>query len=107
MTFNAHLLIEDSVATIHLSGELDARSAPRFNDLIIDAAKHKLSRLVLLAGDLTYMSSAGLRCLVFAHQKMSRGVEILLVGARPDVAETIRLTGFDRSIVVQESGDPR
>jgi anti-sigma B factor antagonist len=107
MTFDAHMLIEDGVATIRLSGELDARSASRFNDLIIDAAGHELSRLVLLAGNLTYMSSAGLRCLVFAHQKMPRGVEIVMVDAQPEVAEAIRLTGFDRSIVLQEAGDPR
>jgi anti-anti-sigma factor len=53
------------------------------------------------------MSSAGLRSLVFAHQKMPPGMEIVLIGARPEVAETIRLTGFDRSIVMQEATEPR
>ncbi len=109
MSFTAKMQISDGIATIRLAGELDARSAPRFNDLITDAAKHELSQLVLLADDLTYMSSAGLRCLVFAHQKMPRGVRIVLVGAQPDVAEAIRLTGFDRSIVMQEAqnaGEP-
>lgn len=103
MAFEAKLRIEDNVATIRLAGELDAKSAPRFNDVIIDAAKNQLSRLVLLAEDLSYMSSAGLRCLVFAHQKLPRGSEIVLVGAQPDVAETIRLTGFDRSIIMEAS----
>lgn len=103
MAFEAKLRIEDNVATIRLAGELDAKSAPRFNDVIIDAAKNQLSRLVLLAENLSYMSSAGLRCLVFAHQKLPRGSEIVLVGAQPDVAETIRLTGFDRSIVMEAS----
>jgi anti-anti-sigma factor len=107
MPFDAKLRMEDRVATIRLTGELDATSAPRFNDMIIDASKRTLDRLVLLAENLTYMSSAGLRCLVFAHQKLPRGTEIILVGARPDVAETIRLTGFDRSIVMQEAGDIR
>jgi anti-anti-sigma factor len=55
--------------------------------------------------ELTYMSSAGLRCLVFAHQKLPRGVDIVLVGTRPEVAETIKLTGFDRSITMQETAD--
>jgi anti-anti-sigma factor len=107
MTFNAHMQIADGVATIRLSGELDARSAPQFNQLVIDAAKHQISQLVLLATDLTYMSSAGVRCLLFAHQKMPRGVQIVVTGAQPDVAETIRLTGFDRSVVLQESGGAR
>jgi anti-anti-sigma regulatory factor len=35
---------------------------------------------------------------------MRRGVKILFTGAQPDVAETIRLTGFDRTLVLQEAG---
>ncbi len=105
MTFDAKLEVADGVATIHLVGELDARSAPRFNDLIIEAAGHELTQLVLIADKLIYMSSAGLRCLVFAHQKMPRTVQVMLVGAQPDVAEVVRLTGFDRSIIMQEAGE--
>jgi anti-anti-sigma regulatory factor len=30
-------------------------------------------------------------------------VEIVLVGTRPDVAETIRMTGFDRSVIMQDA----
>lgn len=104
MPFEVKLRIEDKVATMTLAGELDATSAPRFNDAIIDAARNELTRLVLLAEDLSYMSSAGLRCLVFAQQKLPRGSEIVLVGAQPDVAETIRLTGFDRSILMEADG---
>jgi anti-anti-sigma factor len=103
MSFHASLLVEDRVATIRLRGELDANSAPQFNDLIIDAAKHPLSRLVLLAEELAYMSSAGLRCLVFAQQKLPPGTEIVLVGAQPDVAETITLTGFNKSIIMEQA----
>lgn len=107
MSFNVRMQTDDGVATIWLAGELDARSAPQFNQLVIEAAAEHVRKLVLLIEDLTYMSSAGLRCLVFAHQKMPRGVEIVLIGARPEVAETIRLTGFDRSITMQEATDSR
>lgn len=103
MSLDAHLQLADGVATIRLSGELDGRSAPEFNELIIEAAQHDLIKLVLLADKLSYMSSAGIRCLVFAHQKMPE-VEIVFSGAQPDVAETIRLTGFDRSLVLVEAG---
>ena len=107
MSFEAKLQIEEAVATIRLSGELDAASAPKFNELISDAAQHDLDRFVLLAAALSYMSSAGLRCLVFAHQKLPSKTEIVLVGAQADVAETIRLTGFDKSITMEEAGDLR
>jgi anti-anti-sigma factor len=103
MSFNARLLVEDRVASIWLTGELDAVSAPRFNELIVEAAGHPLDRLVLLAENLSYMSSAGLRCLVFAQQKLPNATEIVLVGAQADVAETIRLTGFNQSITMEQA----
>lgn len=104
MGFQGKMHAENGVATIRLIGEVDSRSAHRLNELIIEAVNETPDRLVLLAEDLTYLSSAGLRSLVFAHQKMGREAEIVLVGVRPEVAETIRLTGFDRSIVMQEAG---
>lgn len=105
MSFTAKMHVADAAATLRLTGELDRTSAPRLNELIVEAAEKEVQRLVLLMEELTYMSSAGLRCLVFAHQKMPRGVQIVLVGTRPEVAETIRLTGFDRSITMQESAE--
>jgi anti-anti-sigma factor len=105
MSFQGKLHAENGVATIRLVGEVDSRSAHRLNELIIAAVQQTPARLVLLAEELTYLSSAGLRSLVFAHQKMGREAQIVLVGVRPEVAETIRLTGFDRSIVMQEAGE--
>jgi anti-anti-sigma factor len=96
--------VEGGTATIRLDGELDGQSAPELHDLVSRVAEEEVARLVLLMDTLSYMSSAGLRCLVFAHQKMPFGSEIVLVGTRPEVAETIRLTGFDRSVTMQESG---
>jgi anti-anti-sigma factor len=103
MSLHTKMENEDRVVTIRLAGEVDSRSAHRLNELIIEAAAAQPSRLVLLTEELTYLSSAGLRCLVFAHQKMGPGVEIVLVGTQPDVAETIRMTGFDRSVIMQDA----
>lgn len=106
MGFQGKMHTEDSVVTIRLTGDVDSRSAHQLNELITAAAEHDPSRLVLLAQELTYLSSAGLRCLVYAHQKMGRQTQIVLVGTRPEVAETIRLTGFDRSILMQDAVGP-
>lgn len=104
MSFEAKLTVDGDIATIRLSGELDRTSAPRLDDLVGRAAdRPSLTRLVLLVEGLTYMSSAGLRSLVFAHQRMPREAEIVIVGAQQGVAETIRLTGFDQSVVLQEA----
>ncbi|GAA1685141.1 anti-sigma factor antagonist [Nonomuraea sp. NPDC048882] len=101
MSFKINMNVEGDTATIRLAGELDGRSAPELNDLVSQAVGRQVAKLVLLLDELTYMSSAGVRCLVFAHQKLPRGSEITLVGTQPEVAETIRLTGFDRSIMMR------
>ena len=101
MSFKVKMHIEGDTATIRLTGELDGRSAPELNDLVVKAVEQQVAKLVLLLDELTSMSSAGVRCLVFAHQKLPRGSEITLVGTQAEVMETIRLTGFDRSIVMQ------
>ena len=105
MTFTADPQFSAGTATIRLSGELDSGSAPQFEQVINDVASRDVSRLVLGMEELAYLSSAGLRCLVFAQQKMPAGVPIILTGLQPDVAETIRLTGFDRRVQIQGRAD--
>lgn len=105
MSFDATMQVAEGVAIISLSGELNSGSAPKFNKLITDATGQQISELVLHVEELTYMSSAGLRCLVFAQQRMPRGTKIVLIGAQPDVAKTVTLTGFDRSIDMQEAAN--
>ena len=107
MGFQARMYADDETKTvsIRMAGDLDSGSAPKLNELIAQAAEHKVERLVLLMERLNYMSSAGLRCLVFAHQKFGPGVEIVLVGVRPEVSETIHLTGLDRSVTMQDPAD--
>jgi len=101
MAFHAVLTTDGDVATIRLSGELDAHAAPVFRDRVEEAATGDLRQLVLEMEELTYLSSAGLRGLVFAKQKMGDDVQIVMVGPSESVTETIHLTGFDRSVTVR------
>jgi anti-anti-sigma factor len=86
---------------ITLIGDVDAASAPRLEEVITDVTASTPRRLVVDLAGLDYLSSAGLRCLVFAHQRLGRGVEIVLAGAHGDVAETIHLSGFDRGVTMR------
>lgn len=100
MTFTCELSVEDRTARLVLTGELDAATAQSFYDRIEEAAGTSPRRLVVDLSALTYLSSAGLRCLVFARQKMGDDVAMVLAGPTGPVAETIRLTGFDRSVAL-------
>ena len=107
MAFQARMYTDGETGTvsIRLVGDLDSGSAGRLNELIAQASQSPVRRLVLLMERLNYLSSAGLRCLVYAHQKLGPGTDIVLVGTRPEVADTIRLTGLDHSVIMQDPAD--
>lgn len=104
MNFDAILTTTDRAATIRLTGELDASTAPVLRSLIDRVGETGADRLVVDMRELSYMSSAGIRCLVYAHQTAAPGVEVVLLDPQPDVAEVIRLAGLDRAIAFAGSG---
>ena len=105
MAFNLTSDVNNGVARITLSGELDASVAGQFKTAVEQAAAAQPKSLALLVSDLSYMSSAGLRALVFAKQKMGAGIRIFVVGAQETVLETIEMTGFSHSVVLLEAYD--
>lgn len=105
MAFESTLEMKNDVALITLVGELDASVAQTFRDRIEEAAANQARKLVLKLDALDYMSSAGLRTLVFAKQKMGQKVTIYVVGAQPQVVEPIRQTGFHHSVTMMDSYD--
>jgi anti-anti-sigma factor len=105
MAFDATLEMKNDVGLITLTGELDASVADTFRARINEAAEQHAKKLVLMLEGLAYMSSAGLRVLVFAKQKMGAGVTIYVVGARPEVHEPIKQSGFIYSVTMLDSYD--
>ena|SRR5689334_4784788 len=99
MAFTCSLLLEDGIAKITLTGELDAASASGFRDRIAEAATQNPRALVLMMEHLDYMASAGLRTLIFAKQKMGPAVDIYVIGAQESITETLELTGFQNSVI--------
>ena len=106
MAFEAALETVGDEARITLRGELDASSAPQFKELVEKAAAGGPQRLVLFVKELGFMASAGLRVLIFARQKMGSGVVIHVVGAQGPVRSTLEMSGFHRSVVVQDEYTP-
>jgi anti-anti-sigma factor len=102
MAFGASLTRQGGTVIIDLEGDLDSTTAPAFRTKVEEAVTGELRRLVFDMRRLDYLSSAGLRGLVFASQKMGDGVELILVGTNDAVSETIRLTGFDQSVTFSE-----
>ena len=106
MAFDVSLeMLNNGLAKITLSGELDASVAGDFRDKVDEAAQKGAKRLVLIMEDLEYMASAGLRSLIFAKQKMGASVDIYVIGAQDAVVDTMTMTGFHHSVIMLDEYD--
>jgi len=105
MSFDAILVRTGNAAIITLSGELDSSVQQVFREQIEKAAADRPQRMVLIMKDLEYMSSAGLRALIYAKQKVGSEGDIYIVGAPQGVLETLEMTGFAPSVIIQDTYD--
>ena len=105
MAFSVTSDVDNGIARITLTGELDAGSAPAFKAEIEKVAAQKIRRLVLMLSGLEFMASAGLRVLIFAKQKIGAGIDIYVVGAQPSIVDTLEMTGFHHSVVMLDEYD--
>ncbi len=104
MAFNCRSERDGDIVKFSLAGDLDAPAAAIFKQEIeAAAATGPVQQLVLLAADLDYIASAGLRVLIFARQKMGAGVDIYVVAPQEQVLDTLEKTGFSNSVIVQDS----
>lgn len=85
------------IAKITLTGEVDSLSAREFQKEIERMAAEAPDELVLMAEHLDFISSAGLRVLIFAKQKLGTHLNVYIVRAQPSVVETLEKTGLHNS----------
>jgi anti-anti-sigma factor len=106
MALSVILAAKDDVAEITLAGELDAATAPLFQAELEKVAALKPKRLVLLVKDLEFMTSAGIRMLIFSKQKLGPKVEVYVIAPQEPILDTLRRTGLLHSVIVQTEYSP-
>jgi anti-anti-sigma factor len=94
--------IKDTTATFTLSGRLDAVNAPALAEELKKLIGKQLQKVIFDTANLTYISSAGLRAIVFAKQKLGTAPEVIVLKPKPDVIEVIKMAGFDSFLTIQE-----
>jgi len=85
--------VQDKKATLYLAGRLDLLTASEmeaaFREVVSD-----VDELILDLTSLEYVSSAGLRVLLFAQKALSVRGKLTVRNPNETVSEIFRLTGF-------------
>ena len=106
MAFDISLKQGPDEVIIGLTGELDGAAAAKLKEAVEKAAESKPKRLVFDVHQLQFMASAGLRVLIFAKQKMGAGVSLYVVGSQGPVLNTLTMSGFHHSVILQDTYAP-
>ncbi len=100
-TFSVDL--KNDIARIELIGRLDANNAPALQDELKKLVGQPVKRLVFFAKNLEYISSAGLRAIIFAKQKIGAEARVFLIGAPEAILSVIKMSGLDTFMSIQDS----
>ena len=95
----------ESIATLSISGEVDTKTAPDLLQELTALNLKELSELRLDLSEVAFMSSAGLRAIVFAKQKMPHSSRLYLIGASDLIIDTVKKTGLSQAVVFVSGED--
>ena len=103
MTLTIASVANDSYHVITLEGELDTKTAPSFFETLKQLDLASIPELRIEMDSLEFLSSAGLRALVFAKQKMPHESRLILIGAADSIADVIVKTGLTQAVLLVPS----
>ena len=86
---------------IALEGRLDITTAPQLEDEL-KASLPGTEDLVIDLTELEYVSSAGLRVLLYAQKVMNKQGSMVITHVSPDVMEIFDVTGFVDILNIEE-----
>ena len=90
--------VTDDKIIIKLDGWLDAKSAPDLNAMLDEIASDE-KQLVLDLKKLVYISSAGIRQIVYGYKKMNGN--FLLMNVQESIMDILSAIGLDKKIPVK------
>lgn len=91
------------ITKIVLKGKLDAVNAPILMEELKSLIGQNINKIVFYADELEYISSAGLRTIIFAKQKIGKDTEVYMINAQDTVSDVIKMSGLDNFLYLQDS----
>lgn len=84
---------EGKKVTISITGRIDTSTAPQLQEYLKEAMPG-VEELILDLTEVDYISSAGLRVILFAQKTMNSQGSMSVSNANKDILEIFELTGF-------------
>lgn len=85
---------------VAVNGKLDAVSAPQFEEEVASSLEG-VRELVIDIAEVEYLSSAGLRALLYLQQLMSEQGQLIIRNVPPIVQDIFELTGFTEIVTIE------
>jgi anti-sigma B factor antagonist len=93
----------DDVCEIKLVGRLDTTTAPELETALKEVLEASTKNLQIDLEQLDYISSAGLRVLLFAQKGISSlEGEMLIKNVKPEIMEVFEITGFSDILTIEK-----
>jgi anti-anti-sigma factor len=95
---------ESGVVLLEVEGEVDAYTARELDRALNDLLAQGHSRLVLDASQIAFVSSAGLRVIIFAQREAERqGGEVRVFGLNAQVRRVFEMARLDECLHLSDS----
>ncbi len=94
--------VNDNATDIALVGRLDTTTAPDLEKELKELFEQGVSQLTLNFEQLDYISSAGLRVLLFAQKSLSENGKMTIRNVKPEIMEVFDITGFTDILKIEQ-----
>ncbi|MBQ6494076.1 MAG: STAS domain-containing protein [Erysipelotrichaceae bacterium] len=93
--------VKDETAELSLIGRLDTTTAPELEEELKKLFEAGSKDLAINLEQLEYISSAGLRVLLFAQKSVTPEGKLVIRNARPEIMEVFDITGFTDILTIE------
>ncbi len=98
--------IQGNTVIVHVMGDIDAHTAATVSEAVHQALAGNKDVLIIDLGGVRFMSSAGLRIILVAHQlAQETETTIVLAAPRAGVLRVLEMAGFTKIVTCYDSVD--
>lgn len=95
------LFLEGTSLTVKLGEKLDIGNAPLLMEELLTYKGRGVESVIFDATDMNYISSSGVRTVLFAKQKLEKNPAIIFVNCNIDIRNVFVMTGLHNYIIFQ------